>query len=94
MFSTRDLLKRLISLSDFNEMINEGDPEAPVDSLLEISFYSLLALINISLDNSTCQQLVGKMGGIEILLNQLKSSSFDPKKTACLCLSNLLKNCP
>jgi len=55
MFSTRDLLKRLISLSDFNELINEGDPEAPVDSLLEISFYSFLALINISQDNSTCQ---------------------------------------
>jgi hypothetical protein len=50
-------------------LINEGDPEAPVDSLLEISFYSLLALINLSLDNSTCQLLFGKMGGIEVLLN-------------------------
>lgn len=27
-----------------------------------------------------------------MLIKQLKSPSFDPKKTACLCLSNLLRN--
>jgi hypothetical protein len=32
-FTTRDIVKRLISLADFNELINEGDAEATVDSL-------------------------------------------------------------
>ena len=73
-------------------MINEGDAEASVDSLMEISFYSLLALINLSQENPTCQELVGKLGGLEVIIKQLKSPSFDPKKTACLCLANLLRN--
>ena len=54
-FSTRDCVKRLIQLSDFNELINEGEAEATVESLMEIAFYSLLALINLSLENSACQ---------------------------------------
>lgn len=48
MFSTREILKRLISLSDFNELVNEGEVDSTVESLQEISFYSLLALINVS----------------------------------------------
>ena len=91
-FSTRDAAKRLVHLSDFNELINEGDAEASVESLMEVAFYSLLALINLSLNNAGCQQMVGKLGGVEVLLKQLKSPTFEPKKTACLCLSNMIRN--
>lgn len=93
MFSTREILKRLISLSDFNELVNEGEVDSTVESLQEISFYSLLALINVSLNNQTAQQFIGKLGGIEVLVKLLKSPSYDPKKTVCLCLSNLVKDC-
>jgi hypothetical protein len=92
LFSSREVLKRLIALSDFNELINQGDPEDTVEATQEISFYALLALINLSSQsNATCQQLIAKLGGLEILLNLLRSPSFDAKKTVCLCLGHLLK---
>ena len=85
-FSTREVVKRLIQLAEFNELINEGEADATVESLMEIAFYSLLALINLSLENATCQSLFGKLGGIKVIIKLLKSPDFDPKKTACLCL--------
>ncbi|CDW82063.1 UNKNOWN [Stylonychia lemnae] len=91
-FSTREILKRLIFLMDFNQLINEGEAEAPIESLMEVSFYALLSLINLSHENLICQQLVNKMGGLSVILKQLKSPSFDPKKTACFCLGNLIQN--
>lgn len=48
LFSTRDVGKRLIFLLDFNRLVNVADPEHGVESLMEISFYSLLALVNLS----------------------------------------------
>lgn len=88
------MIKRLISLGDFNELINEGEADMTVDSLQEISFYAMLALVNLVQDNQTAQGFVGKLGGIEVLLKLLKSPSYDPKKTVCLCLSNLVNGCP
>eukprot|EP00347_Sterkiella_histriomuscorum_P022045 403331879 len=91
LFSTREILKRVIFLMDFNQLINEGEAEQSVDSLMEVSFYSLLCVINLTHENLICQQLVNKLGGISVILRQLKSPSFDPKKTACFCLGNLIQ---
>lgn len=33
MFTTREVLGRIIGLADFNQLINEGDPEDTVESL-------------------------------------------------------------
>jgi hypothetical protein len=65
-----------------------------VDPLQELSFYSLLSLINLTATNPSCCQLISKQNGIPILLNLLRSPSFDAKKTVCLCLSQLLKGSP
>ena len=71
--------------------MNESEADSSVDTLMEISFYGLLALINIVHGNVVGQQLAGyKLGGIEIILNQLKSPTFEPRKTACLCLGNII----
>jgi hypothetical protein len=59
---------------------------------MEISFYGLLTLTNLSHSNKVCQELAGKIGVIQMIVNQLRSSHFEPKKTACLCLSNLIKD--
>ena len=40
------VIERLIFLSDFNQLINESDPESSIESLQEISLFSLLAIIN------------------------------------------------
>ena len=37
------------------------------------------------------QATCGELGLVEVLTRQLKSPSFDPKKTACLCLSNVIR---
>ena len=36
--------------------------------------------------------MVQKHNLIDILLGQLRSGSFEPKKTACMCLDNIVKN--
>ena len=41
--------------------------------------------------NLSFQLLVNKAGGLDILLNLLRSPSFDAKKTVCLCLGHVLK---
>lgn len=47
-FSTDDIIKRLSFLIDFNKLANKSDPNQSDDSLMEICFYSLLALVNLS----------------------------------------------
>lgn len=80
-----------MNLMDFNELINEGEAHTSVEALMEISFYALLCLINLTHENKICQDLVNKLGGLSILMKLLKSPSFDAKKTACFCLSNLIQ---
>lgn len=67
-FSTPELLKRLIELADFNELINMGEAEATVESLMEIAFYSLLGLINITMSNPNAQQVAGKLSLVDVLI--------------------------
>lgn len=50
-FLTEQFTKHLVQLCDFNHLVNESDPDAPVESLQEISFYALLALINLTHEN-------------------------------------------
>lgn len=92
LFSTREVLKRLVFLMDFNQLINESEAESSIENLMEVSFYTLLAVINLSHENLICQQLVNKMGGLQVIVKLLKSPSFDAKKTACLCLNNLINS--
>ena len=50
-FQTDQFAQLLVSLLDFNELVNVADPDAPVEQLQEISFYSLLAIISIVTQN-------------------------------------------
>jgi hypothetical protein len=83
--------ERLVFLIDFNQLINESDPDTSIDSLQEISFFALLALINHTKDNQGAQLIAGQYGAIETIIKQLKNGVYDPKKTACLCLSQLIE---
>lgn len=75
---------------DFNELVNQSDPDTPIEALQEISFYALLAIISIASQNQAAQDIFGKHGVISALLKQLRAGSYDPKKTACFCLSTLV----
>jgi hypothetical protein len=46
LFTTAEIVERLIFLCDFNQLINESDPDASVESLQEISFFAFLAIMN------------------------------------------------
>ena len=50
-FQTDEFAKNFVYLLDFNELVNESDPDTPVETLQEISFYSLLAIISLSSEN-------------------------------------------
>jgi len=47
--------------------VNESEAEASLESIMEISFYGLLALINLSQNNEKCQEMLGQMGVIETI---------------------------
>ena len=51
-FEVDEFMKNVIFLLDFNGLYVEADPDTPVESLQEISFYALLAIINFCLDNA------------------------------------------
>ena len=70
--------------------MNESDPDTPVETLQEISFYALLAMISIASENQAAQDVFAKHGAIPGILKQLRAGSYDPKKTACFCLSTLV----
>ena len=95
MFGTPNVIQRLVFLIDFNQLINESDPDATVESLQQISFFALLALINLTeaQDQMTTnfQNLAGQFGIILTIVKQLKNGVYDPKKTACVCLSNVTR---
>lgn len=50
-FQRDEFAKNLVFLIDFGELVNIADPDAAVDTLQEISFYALLAVISISSQN-------------------------------------------
>jgi hypothetical protein len=60
--------ERLVFLIDFNQLINESDPDASIDSLQEISFFALLAMINLTKDNPDGQGIAGQFGAIETIV--------------------------
>jgi hypothetical protein len=37
---------------------------------------------------------MNKLGGIETILKQIKSPTYEPKKSACFCLGNIVQNNP
>lgn len=54
-FSNEQVIERLIFLADFNQLINESDPEASLESLQKISFFAFLALVGILKSNPAAQ---------------------------------------
>ena len=94
LFATQEIIERLVFLVDFNQLINESDPDASVESLQEISFFALLAVINHTNDNKNVASMYGEYNAIMTIIKQLKNGVFDPKKTACVCLSNLILDNP
>ena len=50
-FKTDDFAMRLVHLLDFNQLVNESDPDTPIEDLQEISFYSLLAIMSAAREN-------------------------------------------
>ena len=89
-FQKDDFAQAFVHLLDFNELVNECDPDTPIESLQEISFYALLAIISIARENQAAQDIFAKHGAIPSILKQLRSGSFEAKKTACYCLTSLV----
>lgn len=92
MFLNQSIIERLVFLADFNQLINESDPESSVESLQEITLYAILAIINHTQSMVEAQQIYGQCGLVMTLVKQLKNGVFEPKQSALLCLSNLITN--
>lgn len=43
--------------------------------------------MNHTQDNQQVQAMVGEYGGIDVIIKLLKNGVYEPKKTACVCLS-------
>ncbi len=69
LFSSPEIVRRLVQLIDFNQNVNEEEAEFPLEVIMEVSFYGLLAVINLTHENMGAQDLVGTEGGIEVVLN-------------------------
>jgi hypothetical protein len=49
-------------------------------------------MVNFTHSNPEAQELIGvKHNGVSMLVRLLRSGAYEPKKTACFCLGNLLK---
>jgi hypothetical protein len=79
MFANNMIVDRLVFLSDFNQLINESDPETSIESLQEISLFALLAIINHTSSLHEIKNLYGQNGLILTIIKQLKNPLFEPK---------------
>lgn len=68
MFATNEIVERLIFLVDFNQLINESDPDASIESLQEISFFALLAVINHTKDNKAVASMFGEFNALMTII--------------------------
>lgn len=48
-------------------------------------------MINHSADNKEVQALAGQYGLIDTIIKLLKNGVYDPKKTACICLGQIIQ---
>jgi len=51
LFESPEVVERLIFLSDFNQLINESNPDSSIESLQEISFFAFMAIMNHTSSN-------------------------------------------
>jgi hypothetical protein len=51
------IFKEVVQLCDFNQLVNVSDPEINVESMQEVSFFALLAVINLTKDSAKGQQM-------------------------------------
>ena len=63
----------------------------PHDGPIELSRYSLMALVNLAYDCALVQERVGSAGGVELLLEILGSNAASLHAAATTCLSNVVK---
>lgn len=85
--------------SDAEEAAVEGSSWAELAErrqaeLEEVSFYALLAMINLSFRNARVQDEAGACGGLEAVVLPLSSPFYDTRKTAAFCLGNLVRDHP
>lgn len=52
LLGTKEICGRVLEIVDFENLVNEGEEEAGAEQLMEMSFYALLALINLSHGNA------------------------------------------
>ena len=69
----------------------EGGAEA-VGQAVELALYAMMALVNLSYCNATVQELVRACGGVPLLHQQLASPLYEARKTAAICLGNLVRD--
>lgn len=92
LYGNKEVLGKVLEIVDFGNLVNLGDETSTTENQMEMSFYALLALINISHDNKANQKIIGdELEGIRIILTQLRNPVYEAKKTGCFCLSNLVK---
>jgi len=81
-------VQRLLKLCDYKGLsLNEELSQ-------QITFFSLLAIINLTFSNPSAQQIIYEKGGIKLLCSLLSERIFEPKKTVCFALSNIIRGNP
>jgi hypothetical protein len=88
LLSSEVYIQRLLKLCDYKELsLNEELSQ-------QIAFFSLLAIINLTFSNPSAQQIIHEKGGIKLLYSLLSERTFEPKKTVCFALSNVIRGNP
>jgi len=85
---TDKFISKLLSLCDYQKLTNSG---LPAEASQQITFFSLLAIINLSYSNNTAQQLISSKSGIKLFCEILRDPNFAAKKTVCFALSNVIR---
>lgn len=91
MLRASELMSEVIKLTDLAQLINEADIDQSEQETQECAFYALLALIELARRSVQGQQLARENGAVATLLSQLRSGSYATKKTACLCLQQIVE---
>jgi len=66
---TKEFIAEVIKLTDLNQVMNEADPDVSEENMQEVTFYALLALINLTCDSPKGQVMAKEAQAITTLVN-------------------------
>ncbi len=85
-------VQRLLQLTDYKTLLAGPTKPDSEEIAQQISFFALLAVINLSYSHAVAQELIFDKSGLKLLCGLLSDPTFEPKKTVCFALSNVIRD--